>query len=262
MIDVGTNLADKTFRDDLAQVVERASEVGVGQMITIGTTMVDSRRSLEIARAHPGVVFATAGIHPHYAKDVVDDDLAELETLAREPEIVAVGECGLDFFRDLSPRDVQERRLVEQLDLAARLGMPAYLHERDAGTRMVEILAEHRDRLQKVLVHCFTGEGAVLERYLDMDCHVGITGWICDERRGVHLRELVRRIPANRLVIETDAPYLLPRTIRPRPKSRRNEPAFLIWVRDMVGESVGKTSEQIAEETTATARSLFGIGDE
>jgi TatD DNase family protein len=134
-----------------------------------------------------------------------------------------------------------------------------FLHERAAHEAFAEILARHRGRLVRAVVHCFTGEGDALARYLDLDLHVGITGWICDERRGLHLRDLVARIPSDRLMIETDAPYILPRDVRPKPSSRRNEPAFLPYVLRAVAAARGEAPEVLARTSTETARAFFGL---
>jgi TatD DNase family protein len=182
-----------------------------------------------------------------------------LRALAAAPGVVAVGECGLDFFRDLSPRPVQEECFTAQIALAAELRLPLYVHERDAHDRCLAMLAEQRRRLPRAVVHCFTGDERALRAYLDLDLHLGITGWICDERRGGHLQRLVRLVPADRLMLETDAPYLLPRTMVPRPKSGRNEPAFLPWVLETVARCRGESAEAVAAATTATARAFFGL---
>ena len=170
-----------------------------------------------------------------------------------------MGETGLDFYRDFSPRPDQERAFEAQLEIASRLGLPVFMHERDAHRRFVEILKPVRDRLGPAVIHCFTGDRDDLDTYLDLDLHVGITGWICDERRGLHLRELVGRIPTDRLMLETDSPYLLPRDLRPRPRSRRNEPAHLAHVARAVASATGETVEALAARTTATACAFFGL---
>jgi TatD DNase family protein len=163
----------------------------------------------------------------------------------------------LDFNRDFSPRSHQEQWFEAQLELAFALELPLFLHERDAHERFLEILRPYRDRVPAAVVHCFTGTQDELQAYLDLDLHIGITGWICDERRGLHLQELVRSIPLNRLMLETDAPYLTPRTLRPKPKSGRNEPAFLPYVLETVAQAMAKPPEVVADATTQTARQFF-----
>ena len=174
--------------------------------------------------------------------------------------MVAIGECGLDYNRDFSPRPAQRTCFEAQLDLAADLGMPVFVHERDAAGDMLGILRQFRDRIPRIVVHCFTGDENTLRAYLELDLYIGITGWICDERRGSHLLDLIREIPAERLMIETDAPYLLPRTIRPRPKSRRNEPAFLSYVAATIASSLNEPVEVVADRTTTNAHRFFGLG--
>jgi len=260
LIDIGVNLTHASFRDDRDAVIARAVDAGVRTMILTGTSVPSSQRALELAAGHPAL-FATCGVHPHDARHADDAALAHLRALAQTPACVAVGECGLDFNRDFSPRPVQERVFEAQLALAGDLRKPLFLHERDAHVRFRAILAQHRPRLTGAVVHCFTGGAEELDAYLELDAHIGITGWICDERRGLHLRELVRRIPLERLMLETDAPFLTPRGMRPRPKRDRNEPAFLTHVLDAVASSLGRDRAEVAAATTATARRFFGFGE-
>ncbi len=258
-IDIGVNLAHRRFDGDRDAVIARAQAAGVSQMVITGTSLAASRQALTLARRRPGVLFSTAGIHPHDAKDATKAALSEIRELAGEPEVRAVGECGLDFDRDFSPRPQQEAVFEAQLEMAADLGKPAFLHERAAHQRFVAIVNRWRPRLRAAVIHCFTGTAAELDAYLALDLHIGITGWINDERRGLDLREVVGRIPAHRLMIETDAPFLTPRDARPQPRDRRNEPALLTYVLAAVARATGKSEEQVAQETTQTARDFFGI---
>jgi len=188
-----------------------------------------------------------------------DNALTTLADLARAPEVRAVGETGLDFNRDFSPRADQERVFVAQLETAARIGKPLFLHQRDAHQRFLAILREYLPSVPAAVVHCFTDGAAELDDYLDLGLYIGITGWICDERRGAHLREIVGRVPADRLMIETDAPYLLPRDLQPRPKSRRNEPAYLPHIAEAIARARGERPEDLAAAATATARRFFDL---
>ena len=172
---------------------------------------------------------------------------------------MAIGECGLDFNRNYSPHPDQEKCCVAQLELALSLGKPLFLHSRDAHPRFADILKTHG--VKRAVAHCFTGEREELRAYLDLGLYIGITGWICDERRGKHLLELVRQIPRDRLLLETDAPYLTPRDMKPQPKARRNEPAFLVHIANAVARTLGRSVEEVAEETTRNARMLFGLED-
>ncbi|MGH8218179.1 MAG: TatD family hydrolase [Steroidobacteraceae bacterium] len=259
LIDIGVNLAHDSFDLDRPEVIARARAAGVMQMIVTGSNGESTRRAIALAQTHAGRLFATAGVHPHHATELDDELAAELERLAAHPAVVAVGECGLDYYRDLSPRDVQRRAFARQLELACRIGKPVFLHQRDAHADFAAILREHRPGLVGAVAHCFTGTGAELAEDLSLDLAIGITGWICDERRGAHLAPLVREIPAERLMIETDAPYLLPRDLECKPASRRNEPAYLPHVAHAVARARGVVFDALAETTTAAARTLFGL---
>ena len=182
-----------------------------------------------------------------------------MRTLLANPAFVAVGECGLDFFRDYSPREAQRHVFEAQLELAASVGRPVFLHQRDAHEEFVATVAPLRGRLVGGVAHCFTGGPAELAAYLDLDLYVGVTGWLCDERRGSELRAAVPLIPLARLLVETDAPYLLPRDLVPRPKNRRNEPQFLRHVLERVATLRNEPVESVAAATTENAERLFGL---
>ncbi len=259
LIDFGVNLAHSSFRRDRDEVIARAVAAGVTTMIVTGTSESGSAAGLELAGRHPGLLHSTVGVHPHNARQCNDATIGALRRIAEHPRAVAIGECGLDFNRDFSPRPAQERWFEAQIELACEMAMPLFLHERDAHLRLVELLRPNRRRLVGAVVHCFTGTLAELEAYLDLDLHIGITGWICDERRGTHLRELVGRIPVDRLMVETDAPFLLPRNLKPQPADRRNEPATLPHIVREIAQATGRTFTDVAESTTNTARAFFGL---
>jgi len=260
LIDIGANLGHESFAHDLDEVLARAQQVGLEHLIVTGTSPEASERAIEIARQYPELLSATSGVHPHEAQHCHADEFAHISALAKQDIVCAVGETGLDFNRDFSPRDAQESVFEKHLELASEINKPVFLHQRDAHERFFPILKNFRDSLKSGgVVHCFTGEKNELFDYLDLDMYVGITGWICDERRGSHLLEFVQNIPANRLLIETDAPYLLPRSMRPKPKSRRNEPSYIIEVLNALAQAVGRPPEQLAAETTANAKALFQL---
>ena len=259
LVDIGANLGHDSFDRDREQVVARAREAGVSQIVVTGASEPESAIAIGVARTAPGTLFSTAGVHPHHAREWRPGSAAALERLASEPEVVAIGETGLDFNRDFSPRADQERAFEAHLELASGLGMPVFLHERDAHDRFLAIVSRWRPRLARAVIHCFTGDGAALDAYLDLGLHVGVTGWICDERRGVRLREIVGRVPLDRLMIETDAPYLLPRDLVPRPKNRRNESMHLPHILRAVAVAVGCGPDTLARSTTDTARRFFGL---
>ncbi|MBD7923258.1 MULTISPECIES: TatD family hydrolase [Xanthomonas] len=261
LIDIGANLTHDSFDRDRDAVLQRARDAGVAQLVVTGASREHSPLALQLAQQHPGFLYATAGVHPHHALEYTAECDAELRALHAHAEVVAVGECGLDYFRDLAPRPAQHRAFERQLQLAADTGKPLFLHQRDAHADFLALMRQFDGKLGPAVVHCFTGTREELFDYLDRDWHIGITGWLCDERRGAHLRELVKNIPASRLMIETDAPYLLPRTLKPLPKDRRNEPAFLAHIVEELARDRGEDVATTAAATTATARGFFRLPD-
>lgn len=259
LVDIGVNLTDDAFDQDRQQVLERAFQAGVSQLLLTGTSLAVSERASELCNTLPDRLFCTAGVHPHDAKHWHSSDSLKLKQLASACQVRAIGECGLDFNRDFSPRPQQQQCFEQQLQLAAELQLPVFIHEREASERLLEILRDYRDRLCGAVVHCFTADRTALYAYLDLDLHIGITGWVCDDRRGVELQGLVRDIPVGRLMLESDAPWLLPRTLQPRPRNRRNEPAFLPEVARMLASCRDEPIEQLAAHTSATARQLFRL---
>jgi TatD DNase family protein len=263
LIDIGINLTHASFDPDRDQVMERAAAVGVVSMVVTGATLESSRAAIALADAHPDRLTATAGVHPHHAVQLDASALETLRAMAALPAVVAVGECGLDYFRDLSPRARQRAAFQDQLELAAALKKPVFLHQRDAHADFLAIVREHRSSLTGAVAHCFTGGSSELEAYLELGLHIGITGWICDERRGAGLKPLMRSIPAERLMVETDAPYLLPRDLRPsphfKPGSRRNEAVFLPHIASVIAAARGESLEALAASSTAVARQFFGL---
>lgn len=259
LIDIGANLTHDSFDPDRDAVLQRARASGIVQMVVTGASREHSPKALALAQQHPGFLYATAGVHPHHAVEYTDECDAEMRALLAQPEVVAVGECGLDYFRDFSPRPAQRRAFERQLQLAAVTGKPLFLHQRDAHGDFVGMMKEFDGRLGPAVVHCFTGTREELFDCLDNDWHIGITGWLCDERRGLHLRELVKHIPADRLMIETDAPYLLPRTVKPRPSHHRNEPKYLAHIVAELARDRGEETAAVAASTTTTARRFFRL---
>ena len=269
LIDIGANLTHDSFDHDRDAVLQRARDAGIAQMIVTGASREHSPKALALAQAHPGLLFATAGVHPHHASEYTAECDAELRALHAHPEVVAVGECGLDYFRDFSPRPAQRRAFELQLQISVDLALknvgkppapkPLFLHQRDAHGDFMGLMKEFDGKLGPAVVHCFTGTRAELFDYLDQDWHIGITGWLCDERRGLHLRELVKHIPAHRLMIETDAPYLLPRTVKPQPSHRRNEPMYLAHIVEELARDRGEDVAATADHSSASARAFFGL---
>lgn len=256
LVDIGANLTHESFANDLDAVISRARAANVTNLVVTGTDLRHAELAIELASRLPGL-YATAGVHPHDASDwspALENSMRELH---RHSKVVAVGECGLDFNRNFSTPSEQERAFEAQLGLAVESGLPLFIHERDAGRRMREILHTWRDDISNAVIHCFTGERETLHNYLDLDLHIGLTGWLCDERRGHHLRELLGDIPLERLMVETDCPYLLPRNLPVKLKGRRHEPALLPWIVREIAYWRGIDEAEVACMTTLTAQRFF-----
>jgi len=259
LIDIGANLTHDSFDDDRSEMMRRAAEAGVARMIVTGSSNQGSLDAAALAETEPGRLYATAGVHPHHAADFDESSIKLITELAGRDAVVAVGECGLDYFRNFSPRRAQLDAFRCQLEIAAETALPVFLHQRDAHDDFVEVLEPMLPKVSRAVAHCFTGEGESLREYLAMGLWIGITGWICDERRGAHLHDIVASIPDDRILIETDAPYLLPRTIQPKPKTRRNEPAYLTEVLRVVARARDQSEEHVARITTENAMRFFGL---
>lgn len=263
-IDIGVNLTGSSFRDDTAQVIERAVETGVSKIIITGTDMSHSEQALRLCDRWPGLCYSTAGIHPHHASDYCAAISSELVDMQALDCVVAVGECGLDFNRNYSSRSDQIRAFEAQLEIAANTGQPLFLHQRDAHDDFVAILKSCRDDLGHVVAHCFTGNVSEAEEYVSMGLYIGITGWICDDRRAAELREAVKIVPLDRIMLETDAPYLLPKDIPSERyaapvKKGRNEPCFLPHVAETVARYMGVEPAKLAQAALANTQRFFAL---
>ncbi|MFC3151860.1 TatD family hydrolase [Litoribrevibacter euphylliae] len=256
-IDIGVNLSNKQFKDQQAAIIEDATTSGVSKIIITGTDLQESRNAIKLAKTFNQ--YATAGIHPHDAKENSDSAFQEIAEMMSERCVVAVGETGLDFNRNFSTPEDQQASFLKHIELAKSTGKPMFLHERDAGEAMAALLAEHRSELSNAVIHCFTGSEEDLRRYIDLDVYIGITGWICDERRGFHLHDLIKLIPEDRLMLETDAPYLLPRTLSPKPKNRRNEPKYLPHIGEYIAKLLEIPVEELAAKTTENTKRFFNL---
>jgi TatD DNase family protein len=259
LIDIGANLTHDSFDADRAAVIDDAASAGVSRMILTGASLAGSQDALTLARQWPGRMYATVGMHPHHAADYSDTVHETFQSMLGEDEVVAVGECGLDYFRNFSPAEAQREAFRRQLELAEQSRLPVFLHQRDSHHDTLEILKPMLSSISRVVAHCFTGTEDELLAYVDLGLYVGITGWICDERRGLHLQDIVKHIPLDRLMLETDAPYLLPRSLRPKPGSRRNEPKYLPEVLRVVAAAMGQDEETIARQTTRNAERFFAL---
>ena len=259
LVDIGINLAHDSYDHDREAVVERAVAAGVRRMVITGSSLESASAAVTLCQRWPQLMRATAGIHPHHASDFPDTELPQLRALLSEPMVTSAGECGLDYFRDFSPRGEQRRAFILQLELAASLRKPVFLHQRDAHDDFMAILSDFLPSLPRAVVHCFTGTGAELDACLERGLFIGITGWVCDERRGTGVLDLVPRIPLERLMIETDGPYLMPRNIRPKPSHRRNEPSYLPYVFKVICDVMARDPVEVSTITTANALNFFEL---
>ena len=259
MIDIGINLTNKRFDKDFELVIENAKSAGVNALIVTGTSIEESQQAIKLCSQRPEYLYCTAGIHPHDAKTFNEKSLTTLRSLANNKQVKAIGECGLDFNRNFSTPNEQEFAFVQQLELAIELQLPVFMHERDTNGRFIELLKPYIKQLPNAVLHCFTGSQSDLENCLELGLHVGITGWICDERRGTELLDLVKLIPHDRLMIETDAPYLLPRSMRPKPKSSRNEPKYLPYIAQTIANARGESLKQLVQQTEQNSKLFFRL---
>lgn len=253
-IDTHAHLEMEAFDRDREEVLKRAVEAGVTAIVTVGTTLADCKKAVALARRYPPL-YAAVGIHPHEVKGIDSGTYDALRLLARQDKVVAIGEIGLDFFYDHSPREVQLRRFAEQLDLAEELDMPVIIHDREAHAETLRILRPRKGRLRGVL-HCFSGDQAMARECLDMGFHLSVAGPVT-YRKADQLREVAREMPLERLLIETDAPYLAPQPHR----GKRNEPAYIVETAGCLAEIRGLPVGELKRLTAANARRLFGIGD-
>lgn len=247
----------RAYGKDLAEVLERAKKAGVAAMMVVGTTLERSKAALELAEKYPGI-FASLGVHPHDASACSEEVMASLVKLSQNPKIRAWGECGLDFNRMHSPAKTQEKWLEVQLETAVNCGLPLIFHERDSEGRLLEILKSFaRGKNFSGVVHCFSGTREEMKAYLDLGLHIGITGILTHKQRGEDLREMVLFLPEDRMLIETDAPYLTPSP--ERNQFKRNEPAFVPRVLEKLAEVLKKNPEELAEKIFRNTCDLYRI---
>jgi TatD DNase family protein len=256
IFDSHCHLDDVSYDRDLESVVQRAHHAEVKAMMVVGTDLTASRKAVAIAHAHEGL-YAAVGLHPHDARRCDETLLEQLQGLAGDNKVKAWGETGLDFNRMRSPQQAQERCFRCQLEIAASLNLPMIFHERDSEGRFLEILKLHRESQLQGVVHCFSGTEAELDAYIDLGLHIGITGILTIQSRGKTLRQMIQRIPPDRLLIETDAPYLTPTP--ERNKHRRNEPAFVRTVLFKLAEIRQESPQTVARITWTNACRLFRL---
>lgn len=257
-IDIGVNLTGSSFKKDIPQVIERAQIAGVEQLVVTGTNSLYSEQAIQLSEQYESVCYATAGLHPHHASDYSNDLDSELRDMLRHKNALAVGECGLDFNRNFSTRQEQIRAFEAQLEIAIDLNKPVFLHQRDAHDDFVAIIKSCRRDLDQLVAHCFTGSIEEVNDFVLLDMYIGITGWICDERRGSSLQQAVKHIPLDRIMLETDAPYLLPRDLKEKPVERnRNEPCYLPHIAQAVAKHMQVADDKLIAAAYENSRNFF-----
>ena len=262
MIDIGANLTNESFKDDLESVLERAQEAKVSSIIVTGSNVSSSQQALELALQYPQYLYATAGMHPHEADSFNDATINEFRHLLSNPAVIAIGETGLDFNRNFSTQENQIRAFEAHLELAYQIDKPLFLHERDAFDALHGIMRQHPKLCERAVVHCFTGNQNALKHYLDLGLYIGITGWLCDKKRGATLREIMQYAPLERLMIETDAPYLIPHKERVQntlKHKRRNEPWTLRHIAKLLAELKDVEEAELIEAVTDNTRRFFSL---
>ena len=261
LADIGINLTNSRFDNDRDEVIKRSIQANVTKLLITGTCEKSSEQALEVCQQFPHILSSTVGVHPHDADNVSEQYLDKLRDLAKSPFAKAIGECGLDFNRNFSTPDNQQRVFQAQVKLAAELAKPLFLHQRDAFEPWLNILVPYIDKVPAMVTHCFTGNKEQLVKCLDLGMYVGITGWLCDKKRGQNLRDIVKYIPLDRLMVETDGPYLTPQNIKPKPKSSRNEPAYLPFIIDMLEQCTGHSKQALIDNSYQNSKKVFQLHD-
>lgn len=261
LIDIGLNLMHKSYDKDRINVIEEAKKVGVTKSIITGSSIKSSIEAAEYSSKYPNTLYATCGVHPHDAKTCDEKTIETLRELASKDSVVAIGECGLDYNRNYSPQNIQRKWFEEQVKLAEELNMPLFLHDRESYDDFAKILRKHRTIAKRSVVHCFTGTKYEAEDYLDLGCYIGVTGWICDERRNQELLKAIKVIPPEKLMIETDGPFLLPRNLSPKPKKNRNEPKYLPHILNSIAKEMNIDPEKLANQVTKNTVEFFNISE-
>ncbi|MBO1896443.1 TatD family hydrolase [Shewanella sp. BF02_Schw] len=258
-IDIAVNLLSDRLKHDIDTIINDAAKHHVSPLIVIGSDLDESSDSISLCQQYPQQLYCTTGVHPHHASSWDQHSKARLTQLATQDTVVAIGECGLDYNRDFSPRPVQRKAFAAQLELACELNMPVLMHCREAHSDFIAIVNEYRAHLPNALLHCFTGSKDELIECLAADLYIGITGWICDERRGQDLAQLVPLIPNNRIMAETDSPYLLPRSMRPKPKSSKNLPQYLPYIVEYMANLRQQSPQTLAQECYKNSCDFFQL---
>ena len=255
--DIACNFTSDRFDKDLDEVIERAITNNITKFGLICSRLSDLDKLLEIYNRYSKDMFFTIGVHPHHANEINEEYLKKLKEVINNNNPHAIGETGLDFFRNLSSYEEQIFAFEEQIRIAIDTNKPLFLHQRDSHDDFIKILRKYSSDINKSVVHCFTGTREQLDDYLELDCYIGVTGWICDAKRNVELRKTIKNIPLERLMIETDCPYLIPKDLLNKPKNNRNEPANLNHIASSIAELMNVNEESLKKITFKTSLNFF-----
>lgn len=253
LFDTHAHLDDKRFDDDRDELIRGLPERGVSRVITPGIDVDSSKKCVDLADKYD-IVYAGVGIHPHEASKLEDNYLDQLRTMAQNKKVVAIGEIGLDYYYDFSPRDIQKQRFIEQIELAAELKLPIIIHNRDSHEDMLNILREHKDLINGGVMHCFSGSWEMAKIVLDLGLYISLAGPVTFKNAKKPV-EVAKNVPLDRLLIETDSPYLTPVPYR----GKRNDPGHVSLVAQKIAEIRGITAEEVGRITTENALNLFKI---
>ena len=255
--DIACNFTSDRFDNDLDEVINQAIVNNITKFGLICSRLSDIDKLLEIYNRYSKDMFFTIGVHPHHANEINEEYLKKLKEVINNNNPHAIGETGLDFFRNLSTYEEQIFAFEEQIKIAIDTNKPLFLHQRDSHDDFIKILRKYSSDINKSVIHCFTGTKEQLNDYLELDCYIGVTGWICDAKRNVELRKTIKNIPLERLMIETDCPYLIPKNLEEKPKNNRNEPTYLNHIANEVATLMKKDINDIREKTYKTSLSFF-----
>lgn len=253
LIDSHVHLDDRRFNADRDMLIKSLQDNGVELVINIGADLKTSISSLELAKKYDNI-YAAVGVHPHSAKEVTEETLDKLKEMAKEDKVVAIGEIGLDFYYDNSPRDIQRKWFKEQLELAKEVNLPVVIHSRDATQETFDTIKESQDGNLRGVLHCFSGSPEMAEEYIKLGFYISLGGPVTFKNARV-VREVAKAIPLDKLLIETDCPYLTPEPYR----GKRNEPMFVKYVAEKIAEVKGISFEEVVRATNRNTKELFGI---
>ena len=256
-IDIACNFTHDSFKHNLDEVLNNAEHAGVDKFVLLCASLADIDPIKVIVSNTPEKFFISAGIHPHHATEILEINYDALLKKLKSINPNAIGETGLDYFRNISPPDIQKKSFGMHIEIAKELNLPLYLHQRAAHSDFIRIIKENISNFPRFVVHCFTGTQAELDEYLELGAYIGLTGWICDAKRNIDLRKSIKNIPIEKMMIETDSPYLIPKNLMFKPKKNINEPKYLPHIANEICELTGYELEELKLATSNNAIKFF-----